>query len=116
MYDPLGLLTPFTERLKKILQKLSLMKLPWNAELPSDSNEEWSQWCKELLELSEIRVPRFILESFDGSIKIHVFSDTSQKSYGAAVHIKVKNHESLSGKLMTSKSRVAPVKKIYCLA
>ncbi|GFU19905.1 uncharacterized protein NPIL_380741 [Nephila pilipes] len=40
------------------------------------------------------------------------FSDVSQKSYGAAVYIKVKNHERISVNLMTSKSRVAPLKKI----
>ncbi|GFT90024.1 integrase catalytic domain-containing protein [Nephila pilipes] len=80
MYDPLGLITPFTVRLKFLLQKLWLMKLQWDAELPSDLNDEWSQWSKELLELSEIRVPRFILDSFDENMEIHVFSDPSQKS------------------------------------
>ncbi|GFU40093.1 choline dehydrogenase, mitochondrial [Nephila pilipes] len=45
MYDPLGLIMPFTVRLKFLLRKLWLMKLPWDAELPSDLNDEWSQWC-----------------------------------------------------------------------
>ncbi|GFT59111.1 hypothetical protein NPIL_253641 [Nephila pilipes] len=37
-YNPLGLLTLFTVRLKFLLQKLWLMKLPWDTHLPSDLN------------------------------------------------------------------------------
>lgn len=112
IYDPLGLITPFTARLKFLLQKIWLMKLPWDAELPFDLNEEWSIWCNEFSHLNNIRVPRFVLDSCDGNIEIHVFSDASQKSYGAAVYVKVKNSEQISVHLITSKCRVAPVKKI----
>ncbi|XP_035207028.1 uncharacterized protein LOC118181903 [Stegodyphus dumicola] len=42
IYDPLGLITPFTVRIKLLLQKLWLRKLPWDEELPSDLNDEWS--------------------------------------------------------------------------
>ncbi|XP_035230524.1 uncharacterized protein LOC118202452 [Stegodyphus dumicola] len=97
IYDPLGLITPFTVRIKLLLQKLWLRKLPWDEELPSDLNDEWSQWCSELSELSNISVPRFALDSCDENIEIHVFSDASQKLYGAAVYVK---------------SRVSPVKKV----
>ncbi|XP_035213352.1 uncharacterized protein LOC118187271 [Stegodyphus dumicola] len=93
IYDPLGLITPFTVRIKLLLQKLWLRKLPWDSELPSDLNDEWSRWCSELSELSNISVPRFVLDSSDENIEIHVFSDASQKSYGAAVYIKVQNRE-----------------------
>ncbi|XP_035214797.1 uncharacterized protein LOC118188475 [Stegodyphus dumicola] len=59
IYDPLGLITPFTVRIKLLLQKLWLRKLPWDEELPSDLNDEWYEWCSELSELSNISVPRF---------------------------------------------------------
>ncbi|GFU17145.1 hypothetical protein NPIL_419651 [Nephila pilipes] len=63
----------FVEKIDKpIVQKFSeqlwLRKIQWDAEPPTGLNDEWSQWCKELLELSEIRVPRFILDSFDENI------------------------------------------------
>ncbi|XP_035207708.1 uncharacterized protein LOC118182471 [Stegodyphus dumicola] len=88
IYDPLGLITPFTVRIKLLLQKLWLRELPWDEELPSDLNDEWSEWCSELSELSNISVPRFALDSCDENIEIHVFSDASQKLYGAAVYVK----------------------------
>ncbi|XP_035214425.1 uncharacterized protein LOC118188168 [Stegodyphus dumicola] len=112
IYDPLGLITPFTVRIKLLLQKLWLRKLPWDEELPSDLNDEWSQWCSELSELSNISVPRFALDSCDENIEIHVFSDASQKLYGAAVYVKVQNQEKISVNLLASKSRVSPVKKV----
>ncbi|XP_035222986.1 uncharacterized protein LOC118195772, partial [Stegodyphus dumicola] len=112
IYDPLGLITPFTVRIKLLLQKLWLRKLSWDEELPSDLNDEWSQWCSELSELSYISVPRFALDSCDENIEIHVFSDASQKLYGAAVYVKVQNQEKISVNLLASKSRVSPVKKV----
>lgn len=112
IYDPLGLITPFTVRLKFILQKLWLQKLPWDAELPSDLREEWSQWCNEVSNLREISIPRFVLNQIDGSVEIHCFSDASQKSYGAVVYVRVKNRERFSVNLIASKSRVTPIKRV----
>lgn len=112
IYDPLGLITPFTVRLKFLLQRVWLRKLSWDAELPSDLSDEWSQWCSEILQLNNFRVPRFVLDSCDGNIEIHVFSDASQKSYGAAVYVRVRNRETVSVNLIASKSRVAPVKRV----
>ncbi|GFR02317.1 hypothetical protein TNCT_348091 [Trichonephila clavata] len=48
-------------------------------------------------------------------VQIHTFSDASQKAYGAAAFLMVKYKDRISVDLMTSKSSVAPLKKLSLL-
>ncbi|GFS48400.1 uncharacterized protein TNCV_2297391 [Trichonephila clavipes] len=74
----------------------------------------WSQWWLELPFLSELKIPRKILDfSGDSSeAQIHTFSDASQKAYGAAAFLRVKHKDRVSVDLVTSKSRIAPLKRL----
>ncbi|GFU61523.1 integrase catalytic domain-containing protein [Trichonephila clavipes] len=108
----LGSCHPYTIRLKCLLQELWLRKLSWDDELPPDIHAVWSQWWLELPFLSELKIPRKILDSSGDSseVQIHTFSDASQKAYGAAAFLRVKHKDRVSVDLVTSKSRVAPRK------
>ncbi|GFS48525.1 uncharacterized protein TNCV_309621 [Trichonephila clavipes] len=114
IYDPVGFLSPYTIRLKCLLQELWLRKLSWDDELPPDIHAVWSQWWLELPFLSELKIPRKILDSSGDSseVQIHTFSDVSQKAYGAAAFLRVKHKDRVSVDLVTSKSRVAPLKRL----
>ncbi|GFW92987.1 integrase catalytic domain-containing protein [Trichonephila clavipes] len=114
IYDPVGFLSPYTIRLKCLLQELWLRKLSWDDELPPDIHAVWSQWWLELPFLSELKIPRKILDSSGDSseVQIHTFSDASQKAYGAAAFLRVKHKDRVSVDLVTSKSRVAPLKRV----
>ncbi|GFW49940.1 pro-Pol polyprotein [Trichonephila clavipes] len=95
IYDPVGFLSPYTIRLKCLLQELWLRKLSWDDELPPDIHAVWSQWWLELPFLSELKIPRKILDSSGDSseVQIHTFSDASQKAYGAAAFLRVKHKD-----------------------
>ncbi|GFT23059.1 integrase catalytic domain-containing protein [Trichonephila clavipes] len=114
IYDPVGFLSPYTIRLKCLLQELWLRKLFWDDELPPDIHAVWSQWWLELPFLSELKIPRKILDSNGDSseVQIHTFSDASEKAYGAAAFLRVKHKDRVSVDLVTSKSRVAPLKRL----
>ncbi|GFW82581.1 integrase catalytic domain-containing protein [Trichonephila clavipes] len=114
IYDTVGFLSPYTIRLKCLLQELWLRKLSWDDELPPDIHAVWSQWWLELPFLSELKIPRKILDSSGDSseVQIHTFSDASQKAYGAAAFLRVKHKDRVSVDLVTSKSRVAPLKRL----
>ncbi|GFT07801.1 integrase catalytic domain-containing protein [Trichonephila clavipes] len=114
IYDPVGFLSPYTIRLKCLLQELWLRKLSWDDELPPDIHAVWSQWWLELPFLSELKIPRKILDSSGDSseVQIHTFSDAGQKAYGAAAFLRVKHKDRVSVDLVTSKSRVAPLKRL----
>ncbi|GFU62939.1 reverse transcriptase domain-containing protein [Nephila pilipes] len=48
IYDPVGFLSPYTIKLKCLLQELWLRKLAWDDELPPDIYATWLQWQSEL--------------------------------------------------------------------
>ncbi|GFU13297.1 uncharacterized protein TNCV_3843051 [Trichonephila clavipes] len=61
-----------------------------------------------------VKDSRKILDSSGDSseVQIHTFSDASQKAYGAAAFLRVKHKDRVSVDLVTSKSRVAPLKRL----
>ncbi|GFS82746.1 reverse transcriptase domain-containing protein [Nephila pilipes] len=48
IYDPVVFLSPYTIKLKCLLQELWLRKLAWDDELPPDIYATWLQWWTEL--------------------------------------------------------------------
>ncbi|GFY45734.1 uncharacterized protein TNIN_416511 [Trichonephila inaurata madagascariensis] len=61
IFDPLGLITPFTIRFKCLFQEIWQKKLAWDEELPPDISEAWEKWCAEIPQITNIRVPRYVL-------------------------------------------------------
>ncbi|XP_055928194.1 uncharacterized protein LOC129959400 [Argiope bruennichi] len=116
IFDPLGLLTPFTIRVKCLIQELCEKKITWDEILPPKIVERWLEWCKELPLLDELKVPRLVLDSTteekNDTIEIHIFCDASKLAYGASVYMKLKKQDKVFVNLITSKARVAPLKSV----
>ncbi|GFW79501.1 integrase catalytic domain-containing protein [Trichonephila clavipes] len=88
-------------------------KLKWNDLLPAEEYREWQQFLVSLENIKNIEIPRRILVAFPEVIEIHDFADASERCYGAAVYCKSKNLKSETlVRLITSKSRVAPIKSL----
>ncbi|GFW99402.1 integrase catalytic domain-containing protein [Trichonephila clavipes] len=79
IFDPLGLISPFTVRMKCLLQELWKEEIQWDDPLPTHIEKEWKKWY------------------------------VSKKAYGAAIYLRTKSRNGISVKLVTSKSRVAPL-------
>ncbi|GBM59125.1 hypothetical protein AVEN_255662-1 [Araneus ventricosus] len=111
-FDPLGLLTPFTIRVKCILQVLWMKEIFGNEELPPDIQKAWYQWVSEVPRLSELQIPRYVLSSSTGEptdvLELHCFCDGSQKAYGVVICTRVVKDCNVEVNLLVSKSRVAP--------
>ncbi|GFU21132.1 integrase catalytic domain-containing protein [Trichonephila clavipes] len=116
IFDPLGLLSPFTIRLKYLIQKLWIKKITWDEILPPKLKEKWLIWCKELPLLDNLRIPRLVLDSTNDEvsdlIEIHIFCDASKLAYGAAAYVKVRKQNEVLVNLITSKTRVALLKAV----
>ncbi|GFW35369.1 uncharacterized protein TNCV_2611681 [Trichonephila clavipes] len=88
IFDPVGLMAPVISKAKVFLQQ-------------------------SLENIDNIEIPRRILVAFPEVFEIHGFADASERGYGAAVYCKSKNLKSETlVRLITSKSRVAPIKSL----
>ncbi|GFX57950.1 integrase catalytic domain-containing protein [Trichonephila clavipes] len=76
IFDPLGLISPFT-----------------------------------LPHLRNLKIPRLVLDStlLEDDVELHSFCDASKKAYAAAIYLRTQSRNGISVKLVTSKSRVAPL-------
>ncbi|GFT79839.1 integrase catalytic domain-containing protein [Trichonephila clavipes] len=91
-------------------------KITWDEILPPKLKEKWLIWCKELPLLDNLRIPRLVLDSTNDEvsdlIEIHIFCDASKLAYGAAAYVKVRKQNEVLVNLITSKTRVAPLKAV----
>ena len=58
MYDPLGLLSPFTILAKILLRETWILKLDWDDHLPKALRLKWVQYFQDMFLLEDIKIPR----------------------------------------------------------
>ncbi|CAG7829316.1 unnamed protein product, partial [Allacma fusca] len=110
IFDPLGFLTPVTIRAKILMQRLWTMELGWDNVLPTPLLDEWHSLQKEISSLETIRIPRWISQTDNSLMQLHGFSDASTKAYAAVVYLRTISPQGIVVRLITSKTRVAPIK------
>ncbi|GFS29168.1 uncharacterized protein NPIL_655641 [Nephila pilipes] len=54
IFDPLGLISPFTVRMKCLLQDLWKEEIQWDDPLPTHIEKEWKKWREELPHLGNL--------------------------------------------------------------
>lgn len=117
-YDPLGFMIPFTTRAKILIQDLWRQNIGWDDPIkPEHLREEWLAWEEELSNLSHLHFLRpYSLASADTPTSIrelHVFSDASEKAYGAVAYIRsIDERGEIHIAFVWARSRVAPRKKL----
>ncbi|XP_059055473.1 uncharacterized protein LOC131849411 [Achroia grisella] len=111
IFDPLGLLAPCIINMKILLQQLWIKKLAWDEPLTDDINRHWNYIRKTLPLLNDLRVPRIVICDSCKSLELHVFSDASERAYGACIYLRsVSTSGEVMVRLLMAKSRVAPIK------
>ncbi|XP_050338216.1 uncharacterized protein LOC126764587 [Bactrocera neohumeralis] len=112
LFDPLGVLSPVVITSKIIMQELWLLKLDWDDSVPQHIHQAWNCCLASLNSLSSLSLPRYCLLPNARDIQLHGFCDASIRAYGSAIYIRVEDSDGkVAVHLLTSKSRVAPVKK-----
>lgn len=113
LYDPLGWVSPCVIIAKIFIQKLWLSGIGWDEELPSDLLKEWQVYRNSLRHVSEFKIPRWVqTRDEDNLLELHGFCDASVSAYAAVVYVRVINAQgNITVSLVTSKTKVAPVKQ-----
>lgn len=112
LFDPLGILSPLIINAKIFMQKLWLLKMQWDENLPEEFTTEFRSILEDLKRIIELKVPRSVVCENYQSIELHGFSDSSILAYGAIVFIRCMTpNQTFQSRMYWSKSRVAPLKK-----
>ncbi|XP_064648771.1 uncharacterized protein LOC135500981 [Lineus longissimus] len=115
VYDPLGMLSPFTIKAKQIFQRTWLTQGTWDDPLPEELDHEWRAWKEQVEILDEIKVPRCLKpEDFQNPIySLHGFGDACEASYGSAIYLLAEDRPSgrKYSTLLFSKTRLSPIGK-----
>ena len=113
VFDPFGLITPFTARSKMLLQNLWMQGIRWDEDIPIECCRKWAQWLNEIKELESLSIPRCYVElpmNRYSRLELHACGDTSELAYASAVYLRaVSSDGHICTRLVMSKSRIAPV-------
>ncbi|XP_071834278.1 uncharacterized protein [Apostichopus japonicus] len=115
LYDPLGLVAPFTLEGKVLLQDLCAQGLSWDEPVKDEELRRWQNWLEELPDLESAEISRCIKPPYfdDVSYDVHIFGDASERGYAVSAYVRTKDS---GGKvhctLLMGKARVCPIKKV----
>ena len=115
IFDPLGFTSPFVLLAKLQLQELWSYQQGWDEPLTTEEADRWAAWMEELPRLSDIKLPRWygVQEAVPLRRDLHVFCDGSEKAFGAVAYLRYEySDEAIHCSFVTSKCRVAPLKKL----
>ena len=114
IYDPLGILCPFTLLAKVYLRETWLRKLGWDEPLPPDLHEKWLVYFTRMYDMEKLKYDRCMRPSNAcGDPWLIVLSDGSDNAYGFVAYIR---WQVKSGgfwcRFVLAKCRIAPANKV----
>lgn len=115
MFDPLGIISPVIVCMKMLFQELCRDNLGWDDKLESKSEKKWRKWIADLSKVRGISVSRCIYDGPKQEVLecyLHGFGDASNRAYCAVVYFVCRTHDGVYTRLLTSRSRVAPLKAL----
>lgn len=113
LFDSLGLVGPVVVKAKIMLQRLWEDKLNWDESVPVDIATSWNKYRKQIELLNGFIIPRQITTENVNNVQLHGFCDASERAYGAVLYLRSTTSSGIHVvRLICSKTRVAPIKKI----
>lgn len=112
LYDPLGMLLPYTMTARCIFSAINKDSVGWDEELESRKLKRWWKWLGELQHLGQIRIPRCVkLAPKERKVELHVFADASSTAYAAVCYVLVKYDSTTSTRMVMARAKVSPPKQ-----
>ncbi|RUS72387.1 hypothetical protein EGW08_019847 [Elysia chlorotica] len=115
LYDPLGLVAPFTMIGKGVLQAACRRGSKWDEDIPQELLAQWRRWEQDLKLLHDLSIPRcyYPAHFIPVEFQLHHFSDASQKGYGMCSYLRTtSSNGEVHCALVAAKARVAPTKSV----
>ena len=115
VFDPIGLVAPFTVGARLLLKNIwRVSGQHWDEEFQKDIVEKFLEWSVELPKLAEITIPRSYFSGNFKHLELHMFGDISQEIFSAVAFLRAQVNTSSGPKtelaFVLGKARVAPMK------
>ena len=115
LYDPHGLVLPFTIEARMILQRSWRAANGWDDPLPEELQKQWTQWLLHLTALPKLRIPRCVHPTsiIPQYQHLHIFCDASTDAYAAVAYL-VSYYPSSPpiSRLLVARAKVAPLRQV----
>ena len=114
LYDPLGMISPITARVKTIFQIICKEKYKWDETIHPDIAKVWDEFLSALENVHIIKFRRyaFTLKNLVTRVELHGFCDSSKLVYCAVIYLRVISQSGTNTFFLTAKNKVAPLKEI----
>ena len=109
VFDPTGLFTPITARIKRDLHEVRLLQPAWDDPLPSEVTQKWQDNIQLIQQLAAVRVHRTVIPEDAANTVIHLLIavDASKDMGAVAAYTRVLRRNGLySCNLILGKSKV----------
>ena len=101
--------------MKMLFQELCRDSVGWDDELSGEAKKKWNDWVVDLSRIKGIAISRCVYDSLEQEVLecyLHGFGDASNKAYCAVVYFVYRTWDGVHVRLLTSRSRVAPLKEL----
>ena len=101
--------------MKILLQETSKLHLQWNTPLPETLVKVWCEIFNDFEQILCISIPRCYFDEINEEIEqysLYAFGDASKKAFCSVIYLVMKTASGYHCKLVTSKSRVVPLKEM----
>ena len=111
-YDPCGLMAPLLLQAKLLLRQLYAKGegLKWDDPLPADQLRGWTEYLEKSLEMPPLIIPRSIQPEGGRCLTLVGFWDGPLAAHAAILYARWETDDGVIVRLITGKSRVAPVR------
>ena len=116
LFDPPGWIAPLIVVARMYFQRACKLRFSWDETIKDDLQKGWLKYLQGLAEIKSIRVSRYLFSSIIDvaeDIVLHGYCDSSEQAYCAViyVHASSSDHSQSASRIVTSKCKVAPIKK-----
>ena len=113
IFDPLGLLSPLTIRIKMILQQIWKLGKKWDELKPLELQNSLQKVLNSYFATPETRIPRTVHNlSKNPASQLHNFVDASSAAMAAVSYLRTSNNQTShqQASFLMGKCKVAPIK------
>eukprot|EP00731_Ephydatia_muelleri_P005900 Em0003g148a len=114
VYDPMGILSPWTVFFKLLFQDICAAKLDWDDQLEGELLLKWKVLLSRMKEPLLLQIPRCYFHGVEEphSCELVGFCDASQRAYAAVVFMKIGSAGKGAVRFVASRTRVAPMNSL----